>query len=79
MKAANWPSHLDYDWESPAWRHWLADLSRRFRLIRYDERGCGLSDWDIARFSFEDWVDDLEAVPYPPSHRHATSLYCDIT
>ena len=62
VKAANWLSHLDYDWESPAWRHWLADLSRRFRLIRYDERGCGLSDWDIARFSFEDWVDDLEAV-----------------
>ena len=62
VKAANWLSHLDYDWESPIWRHWLAELSRRYRLIRYDERGCGLSDWDIARFSFDDWVDDLEAV-----------------
>jgi pimeloyl-ACP methyl ester carboxylesterase len=62
VKAANWLSHLDYDWESPVWRHWLAELSRRFRLIRYDERGCGLSDWDIGRFSFGDWVDDLEAV-----------------
>jgi pimeloyl-ACP methyl ester carboxylesterase len=62
VKAANWLSHLDYDWESPVWRHWLAELSRRFRLIRYDERGCGLSDWDIGRFSFDDWVDDLEAV-----------------
>jgi pimeloyl-ACP methyl ester carboxylesterase len=62
VKAANWLSHLDYDWESPVWRHWLAELSRRFRLIRYDERGCGLSDWDIARFSFDDWVDDLETV-----------------
>jgi pimeloyl-ACP methyl ester carboxylesterase len=62
VKAANWLSHLDYDWQSPVWRHWLAELSRRFRLIRYDERGCGLSDWDIARFSFDDWVDDLEAV-----------------
>ena len=62
MKAANWLSHLAYDWESPVWRHWLAELSRRFRLVRYDERGCGLSDWDIGRFSFEDWVDDLEAV-----------------
>jgi pimeloyl-ACP methyl ester carboxylesterase/DNA-binding winged helix-turn-helix (wHTH) protein len=62
VKAANWLSHLDYDWESPVWRHWLAELSRRFRLIRYDERGCGLSDWDIGRFTFEDWVDDLEAV-----------------
>jgi pimeloyl-ACP methyl ester carboxylesterase/DNA-binding winged helix-turn-helix (wHTH) protein len=62
VKAANWLSHLDYDWESPVWRHWLAELSRRFRLVRYDERGCGLSDWDIARFSFDDWVDDLEVV-----------------
>ena len=43
VKAANWLSHLAYDWESPVWRHWLAELSRRFRLVRYDERGCGLS------------------------------------
>ena len=62
VKAANWLSHLAYDWESPVWRHWLAELSRRFRLVRYDERGCGLSDRDTGRFSFEDWVDDLEAV-----------------
>jgi pimeloyl-ACP methyl ester carboxylesterase/DNA-binding winged helix-turn-helix (wHTH) protein len=62
VKAANWLSHLDYDWESPVWRHWLAELSRRFSLVRYDERGCGLSDWNIGRFSFDDWVDDLEAV-----------------
>ena len=62
VKAANWLSHLDYDWESPVWRHWLAELSRRFRLVRYDERGCGLSDWDVGRFSLDDWVDDLEAV-----------------
>lgn len=62
VKAANWLSHLDYDWNSPVWRHWLVELSRRFRFVRYDERGCGLSDWDIERFSFDDWVDDLEAV-----------------
>jgi pimeloyl-ACP methyl ester carboxylesterase len=40
----------------------LLAVSRRFRLVRYDERGCGLSDWDVGRFSFEDWVDDLETV-----------------
>jgi pimeloyl-ACP methyl ester carboxylesterase/DNA-binding winged helix-turn-helix (wHTH) protein len=62
VKVANWLSHLDYDWESQVWRHWLVELSRRFRLIRYDERGCGLSDWDIPRFCFEDWVEDLETV-----------------
>jgi pimeloyl-ACP methyl ester carboxylesterase len=62
VKAANWLGHLAYDWESPVWRHWLAELSGRFRLVRYDERGCGLSDWDIGQFSFDAWVDDLEAV-----------------
>src|SRR5215813_11820776 len=62
VKAANWLSHLDYDWESPVWRHWLFELSRRFRLVRYDERGCGLSDRDVPRFSFDDWVQDLETV-----------------
>jgi len=62
VKAANWLSHLDYDWETPVWRHWLTELSRRFRLVRYDERGCGLSDRDVPRFSFDDWVEDLETV-----------------
>ncbi|HXU98122.1 MAG TPA: alpha/beta fold hydrolase, partial [Jiangellaceae bacterium] len=62
VKVANWLSHLDYDWESPVWRHWLVELSRRFTLVRYDERGCGLSDWDLPHFSFEEWVDDLETV-----------------
>jgi pimeloyl-ACP methyl ester carboxylesterase/DNA-binding winged helix-turn-helix (wHTH) protein len=62
VKAANWLSHLDYDWHSPVWRHWSVELSRRFHLVRYDERGCGLSDWDVPKFSFDAWVDDLEAV-----------------
>jgi pimeloyl-ACP methyl ester carboxylesterase/DNA-binding winged helix-turn-helix (wHTH) protein len=62
VKVANWLSHLDYDRETPVWRHWLVELSRRFRLVRYDERGCGLSDWDVPDFSFESWVRDLGAV-----------------
>lgn len=62
VKAANWLSHLDYDWESPVWRHWLHALSERHRLIRYDERGCGLSDWDVDRLSLESKIADLEAV-----------------
>lgn len=44
------------------WRHWLVALSRRHTLVRYDERGCGLSDWDIPAPSLEAWVSDLEAV-----------------
>lgn len=62
VKAANWLSHLDYDWESPVWRHWLHALSERHRLIRYDQRGCGLSDWDVDQLSLESKVADLEAV-----------------
>jgi pimeloyl-ACP methyl ester carboxylesterase/DNA-binding CsgD family transcriptional regulator len=62
VKAANWLSHLEFDWQSPVWRHWLESLARHHRLIRYDERGCGLSDWKVKEFSLEAWVDDLEAV-----------------
>ncbi len=62
VKVANWLSHLDYDRETVVWRHWLRELSSRHRLIRYDERGCGLSDWDVPDFSLEAWVRDLETV-----------------
>jgi pimeloyl-ACP methyl ester carboxylesterase len=62
VKPANWLTHVDHDWHSPVWRHWLVELSRRYRLIRYDERGCGLSDWDIPPPSLESWVQDLETV-----------------
>lgn len=62
VRAANWLTHVDHDWNSSVWRHWLVDLSRKHRLIRYDERGCGLSDWDIEPPTFESWVRDLEAV-----------------
>ena len=62
VKAANYLTHLEYDWESPVWRHWLEALATGRRYVRYDERGCGLSDWDIEDFSLEAWVADLEAV-----------------
>jgi pimeloyl-ACP methyl ester carboxylesterase/DNA-binding CsgD family transcriptional regulator len=62
VKAANWLSHLEYDWQSPIWRHWIEGLSRRHTYIRYDTRGCGLSDRNPAEVSFEAWVRDLEAV-----------------
>ena len=62
VRAANWMTHLGYDIESPVWRHWVRDLSLNHTFIRYDERGCGLSDWDASDFSFEDWVADLESV-----------------
>ena len=62
VKAANWLSHIEFDWGSPVWQHWLTDLSKHTTLVRYDERGCGLSDRDVANLSFESWVDDLETV-----------------
>ena len=62
VKAANWISHLEYDWNSPVWRHWLIGLARNNTLVRYDERGCGLSDWSVNEFTLDAWVLDLEAV-----------------
>jgi DNA-binding winged helix-turn-helix (wHTH) protein len=53
VKAANWLNHLEYDWQSPIWSHVLRAIAARYRLIRYDERGNGLSDWDVKDISFE--------------------------
>jgi pimeloyl-ACP methyl ester carboxylesterase/DNA-binding winged helix-turn-helix (wHTH) protein len=62
VKTANWLTHLEYDWDSPVWRHWLRELSRDHTLVRYDERGCGLSDRAVDDLSFQAWVRDLETV-----------------
>lgn len=62
VKPANWMTHLEYDWESPVWRHWLRELSNGHTLIRYDERGNGLSDREVDDLSFDAWVRDLETV-----------------
>jgi pimeloyl-ACP methyl ester carboxylesterase/DNA-binding CsgD family transcriptional regulator len=62
VKAANWLTHLEYEWESPVWRHWIRFFSDHFRFVRYDERGCGMTDWKVGDLSLERWVEDLEAV-----------------
>jgi pimeloyl-ACP methyl ester carboxylesterase/DNA-binding winged helix-turn-helix (wHTH) protein len=62
VKAANWLNHLEYDWESPVWSPLLKVLAAEFQLVRYDERGNGLSDWDVEDISFEAFVRDLESV-----------------
>jgi pimeloyl-ACP methyl ester carboxylesterase/DNA-binding winged helix-turn-helix (wHTH) protein len=62
VRAANWMTHLGYDIESPVWRHWVRELADGHNFIRYDERGCGLSDWEAGEFTFDDWVTDLESV-----------------
>lgn len=62
VKTAHWLTHLEFDLESPIRRHWITELSKHHRFIRYDERGSGLSDWEVSDFSFESWVHDLETV-----------------
>jgi pimeloyl-ACP methyl ester carboxylesterase len=62
LKAANYMGHLNFDWDSPVWSHWLQELTRGHQLVRYDERGSGMSDWKCSDLSFEAWVKDLEKV-----------------
>ena len=62
VKAANWLTHLEYEWESPVWRHWIQFFSEHSRFVRYDERGCGMSEWQDDALSVGQWVGDLEAV-----------------
>jgi pimeloyl-ACP methyl ester carboxylesterase len=62
VKAANWLTHVEYDWDSPAWAPFLHWLAARHRLIRYDGRGTGLSDRDAADISFPKFAADFEAV-----------------
>lgn len=58
----SWLTHLEYQWRSVAWRPWLEALSSRYALIRYDPRGCGLSDRNVDDLSFESWVRDFGAL-----------------
>ena len=57
-----WMTHLEKDWESPMMRYFLTHLSKSFRLLRFDQRGNGMSDWTNVDMSFEKMVDDLECV-----------------
>ena len=62
VRAAHWLGHLDFDWQTPVWRPWIEALSARYRLLRYDARGCGLSDHAVDDFDLDCLVSDLEAV-----------------
>jgi len=62
VRVATWLTHLELDWASPVWRHWLARLGESHSVLRYDERGCGLSAPGLDELSVETWVGDLEAV-----------------
>src|SRR5262245_12577654 len=62
VRASNWLTHLDLEWGSPIWRHWWSALSLHHRVIRYDERGNGMSQRDVSDVSFDTWVRDLETI-----------------
>lgn len=62
VRAATWLSHLEYELQNPLRRPTVEALSCHFSLLRYDQRGCGLSDWSVPEISFETWVEDLDTV-----------------
>ena len=62
VKAANWLSHLEYELESPVWGHWFRFFGDHFRFLRWDERGCGLTDREVEELTFDRWLEDVEAV-----------------
>jgi len=62
VKVGNWMTHLEFDLQGPVWGYLLESLSQDYTLLRYDQRGTGLSDWNVDHMSFEDWVQDLETV-----------------
>jgi class 3 adenylate cyclase/pimeloyl-ACP methyl ester carboxylesterase len=62
LKAPNWLNHLEYEWRSPVGGPFFAELARHCRLIRFDQRGNGLSDWEVADISFDAMITDMAAV-----------------
>ena len=60
VRAIDWLNHLTFEWKSPFLRHWLSEIMRHNTLLRYDQRGSGLSDWDVEDFSYERMVKDFE-------------------
>ena len=62
VKGPNWMNHLEYDWQSPVWRHLPRALAAEHTLVRFDRRANGLSDWQVEEISFESMIDDMAAV-----------------
>jgi pimeloyl-ACP methyl ester carboxylesterase/DNA-binding CsgD family transcriptional regulator len=62
VRASHWLGNLDFDWQTPVWGPWIDALSERYRLLRYDSRGCGLSDREVEEIAIDGLVADLECV-----------------
>jgi pimeloyl-ACP methyl ester carboxylesterase len=62
LKAPNWLNHIEYEWRSPVWGPFLRELARHRRLVRFDQRGNGLSDWDVEEISEDAMIADMAMV-----------------
>lgn len=62
LRAAHWMTNVNHDTSSPVWQPWLERLGREFRLLRYDERGCGMSGRDSTPLDLDSAVEELEVV-----------------
>jgi pimeloyl-ACP methyl ester carboxylesterase/DNA-binding winged helix-turn-helix (wHTH) protein len=60
VRTIDWLNHLNFEWKSPFLRQWLSQIMRHNTLLRYDQRGSGLSDWDVKDFSYQRSVQDFE-------------------
>ncbi len=60
VRAIDWLNHLDFEWKNPFRRLWFSQIMRHNMLLRYDQRGSGLSDWNVDDFSFERSLSDFE-------------------
>lgn len=62
VRAGHWMTHLQWDWQLPVWGPWIHALAAHRQLIRYDQRGCGLSPATADAVSLDSMLEDLEAV-----------------
>lgn len=62
FKAPNWLNHIEYEWRSPIWGPAFAALAKNHELVRFDQRGNGLSDWEVEEISEDAMIDDMATV-----------------
>jgi len=62
LKAPNWLNHLEYEWRSPAWGPVWRQFTKGFELVRFDQRGNGLSDWEVDEIGEDAMIQDMAAV-----------------
>lgn len=62
VRVAHWMTHVQHDPASPIWQPWIERLSEEVQLVRYDERGCGLSGPDDSPLGIDAALEELDVV-----------------